>query len=143
MDYCLVNHNLCRLVGQFEKVKPPVTALVVGVAAAINASLHHFGADLHRAVADDVDLSLTDDVDGDFAVAADVDVAGTADIDFAGTANVHLALTLDVDRSATCYFHLHDLWRRSNGICFGLKIGRASLGKECTSWCRSRWSPYH
>src|SRR3546814_14269371 len=23
------------------------------------------------------------------------------------------------------------------------KIGRASLGKECVSTCRSRWSPYH
>ena len=23
------------------------------------------------------------------------------------------------------------------------EIGRASVGKECTSWCRSRWSPYH
>ena len=23
------------------------------------------------------------------------------------------------------------------------KIGRARVGKECTSWCRSRWSPYH
>ena len=22
------------------------------------------------------------------------------------------------------------------------EIGRASCGKECTSWCRSRWSPY-
>src|SRR3546814_550819 len=26
---------------------------------------------------------------------------------------------------------------------FGFKIGRASLGKECVSTCRSRWSPYH
>src|SRR3546814_12440359 len=24
----------------------------------------------------------------------------------------------------------------------GIKIGRASLGKECVSTCRSRWSPY-
>ena len=23
------------------------------------------------------------------------------------------------------------------------QIGRARVGKECTSWCRSRWSPYH
>ena len=23
------------------------------------------------------------------------------------------------------------------------KIGRASVGKECDEWCRSRWSPYH
>src|SRR3546814_14990896 len=23
------------------------------------------------------------------------------------------------------------------------KIGRASVGKECVSTCRSRWSPYH
>src|SRR3546814_8914398 len=23
------------------------------------------------------------------------------------------------------------------------KIGRAALGKECVSTCRSRWSPYH
>src|SRR3546814_17182437 len=23
------------------------------------------------------------------------------------------------------------------------EIGRASLGKECVSTCRSRWSPYH
>ena len=23
------------------------------------------------------------------------------------------------------------------------EIGRARVGKECTSWCRSRWSPYH
>ena len=23
------------------------------------------------------------------------------------------------------------------------QIGRASVGKECWSWCRSRWSPYH
>ena len=23
------------------------------------------------------------------------------------------------------------------------RIGRASCRKECTSWCRSRWSPYH
>src|SRR3546814_4624178 len=23
------------------------------------------------------------------------------------------------------------------------QIGRASLGKECVSTCRSRWSPYH
>ena len=26
---------------------------------------------------------------------------------------------------------------------FADKIGRASCRKECTSWCRSRWSPYH
>ena len=25
----------------------------------------------------------------------------------------------------------------------GLKIGRASVGKECEVPCRSRWSPYH
>src|SRR3546814_6131982 len=25
----------------------------------------------------------------------------------------------------------------------GHQIGRASLGKECVSTCRSRWSPYH
>ena len=24
-----------------------------------------------------------------------------------------------------------------------LKIGRASVGKECVRRCRSRWSPYH
>ena len=24
-----------------------------------------------------------------------------------------------------------------------LKIGRASVGKECSERCRSRWSPYH
>ena len=24
-----------------------------------------------------------------------------------------------------------------------VQIGRASLGKECLSGCRSRWSPYH
>ena len=23
------------------------------------------------------------------------------------------------------------------------EIGRASCGKECMTWCRSRWSPYH
>ena len=23
------------------------------------------------------------------------------------------------------------------------EIGRARVGKECTSWCRSRWSPDH
>ena len=23
------------------------------------------------------------------------------------------------------------------------KIGERRVGKECTSWCRSRWSPYH
>src|SRR3546814_12119371 len=25
----------------------------------------------------------------------------------------------------------------------GLEIGRARVGKECVSTCRSRWSPYH
>src|SRR3546814_12207492 len=25
----------------------------------------------------------------------------------------------------------------------GDKIGRAAVGKECVSTCRSRWSPYH
>jgi hypothetical protein len=24
-----------------------------------------------------------------------------------------------------------------------LQIGKRRVGKECTSWCRSRWSPYH
>jgi hypothetical protein len=23
------------------------------------------------------------------------------------------------------------------------EIGERRVGKECTSWCRSRWSPYH
>src|SRR3546814_14157633 len=26
---------------------------------------------------------------------------------------------------------------------FAKEIGRASVGKECVSTCRSRWSPYH
>ena len=25
----------------------------------------------------------------------------------------------------------------------GEQIGERRVGKECTSWCRSRWSPYH
>ena len=28
-------------------------------------------------------------------------------------------------------------------LCKDKQIGRASCRKECTSWCRSRWSPYH
>src|SRR3546814_18321783 len=28
-------------------------------------------------------------------------------------------------------------------FCAGMEIGRASLGKECVSTCRYRWSPYH
>ena len=29
------------------------------------------------------------------------------------------------------------------GVCFGTRSEERRVGKECTSWCRSRWSPYH
>src|SRR3546814_5556422 len=28
-------------------------------------------------------------------------------------------------------------------VIFAFQIGRACVGKECVSTCRSRWSPYH
>ena len=31
----------------------------------------------------------------------------------------------------------------SRGTGGMVKIGRASVGKECSEPCRSRWSPYH
>ena len=33
-----------------------------------------------------------------------------------------------------------------NSMCTHKVLGRSEerrVGKECTSWCRSRWSPYH
>ena len=32
---------------------------------------------------------------------------------------------------------------RLAGALRAVEIGRRRVGKECTSWCRSRWSPYH
>ena len=41
---------------------------------------------------------------------------------------------------------LRDILKRENpdllGVAFD-QIGRASVGKECRTRCRSRWSPYH
>ena len=37
------------------------------------------------------------------------------------------------------YMSKKKLWKYEAEI----KIGRASVGKECVSTCRSRWSPYH
>ena len=30
-----------------------------------------------------------------------------------------------------------------NGRCKDSRSEERRVGKECTSWCRSRWSPYH
>ena len=35
-----------------------------------------------------------------------------------------------------------DAARRLAG-CDGVRSEERRVGKECTSWCRSRWSPYH
>ena len=29
------------------------------------------------------------------------------------------------------------------GALGGMRSEERRVGKECTSWCRSRWSPYH
>ena len=28
-------------------------------------------------------------------------------------------------------------------VTYGARSEERRVGKECTSWCRSRWSPYH
>src|SRR3546814_1417654 len=33
--------------------------------------------------------------------------------------------------------------RISKSVFIAIEIGRARVGKECVSTCRSRWSPYH
>ena len=40
---------------------------------------------------------------------------------------------------------VHNLRAALDLMAVGLveKIGRASVGKECLCWCRSRWSPDH
>ena len=29
------------------------------------------------------------------------------------------------------------------GVCISGRSEERRVGKECTSWCRSRWAPYH
>ena len=33
--------------------------------------------------------------------------------------------------------------RPNPGVRFHVRSEERRVGKECTSWCRSRWSPYH
>ena len=60
----------------------------------------------------------------------------------------------DIEKTARAYAEVFGVPVPSVQITDGLdkahtrfmgepKIGRARVGKECTSWCRSRWSPYH
>ena len=34
-------------------------------------------------------------------------------------------------------------WVRILGVDSDARSEERRVGKECTSWCRSRWSPYH
>ena len=34
-------------------------------------------------------------------------------------------------------------WSRGKEASFPFRSEERRVGKECTSWCRSRWSPYH
>ena len=38
---------------------------------------------------------------------------------------------------------LHPGWGAHAGVVAALRSEERRVGKECTSWCRSRWSPYH
>ena len=37
----------------------------------------------------------------------------------------------------------HGWFQGKNAATFGVRSEERRVGKECTSWCRSRWSPYH
>ena len=36
-----------------------------------------------------------------------------------------------------------NLWFPESGETIDARSEERRVGKECTSWCRSRWSPYH
>ena len=35
------------------------------------------------------------------------------------------------------------LWSETQNLVVDARSEERRVGKECTSWCRSRWSPYH
>ena len=39
--------------------------------------------------------------------------------------------------------HNLDTYETKDCITDGARSEERRVGKECTSWCRSRWSPYH
>ena len=40
-------------------------------------------------------------------------------------------------------FDLFGFLDKNERRCFEMRSEERRVGKECTSWCRSRWSPYH
>src|SRR3546814_13476959 len=76
--------------------------------------------------------------------ALDVVLAAHGDLDQAATCS---ALDSDVGQGILSLFHvfLHllGLTHQTRDLSFHHRSEERSVGKECVSTCRSRWSPYH
>ena len=82
-----------------------------------------------------------------------VDISGVSGIDSitVGRSSVFADFDNDGDYDVfmtTIQNESHLLFRNnvgqsSNWLRISLRSEERRVGKECTSWCRSRWSPYH
>ena len=62
------------------------------------------------------------------------------------TMKVRIAFTVDIDPQAWADIYGVDVSEVRQDVNYWARGGRSEerrVGKGCTSWCRSRWSPYH
>ena len=64
-------------------------------------------------------------------------------VEFPSVLIEHDELLLAGVKAVSSSYPLRGLLKTTDADYNSEKIGRRRVGKECTSWCRSRWSPYH